>query len=95
MTEESPERKGGLGGLLDRQLEPSRVRAWRTLFFLALLVAALLNLVVKNEHPHFGLDKYPFFWPAFGLVVGVVMVFIVKKVIQPLIKRPEDYYGDL
>ena len=87
--------KSGLGGFLDRQLEPQRLRAWRMVFFLALLAAALLSLVVPNHHPHFGVDRYPFFWAAFGLIVGVVMVFVVKKIIQPVIKRPEDYYGDL
>jgi hypothetical protein len=90
-----PEAAKGLGALLDRQLEGSRVRAWRTLFLLALLATVLLNFLVPNHHPHFGADRYPLFWAAFGLGAGVVMVFLVKRVIQPLIKRPEDYYGDL
>jgi hypothetical protein len=94
-TPESPEVRGGLGGFLDRQLEPGRIRAWRLVFFLALALTALLNLLLRNHHPHFGLDVYPFFWPLFGLVAGVVLVFLVKKIIQPIIKKPEDYYGDL
>jgi TRAP-type C4-dicarboxylate transport system permease small subunit len=92
---ESPENKGGLGGFLDRQLEAGRVRAWRLAFFLILLAIALLNLLVPNHHPHFGVDRYPFFWVAFGLVVGVALVFLVKKIVQPLIKRQEDHYGDV
>jgi antibiotic biosynthesis monooxygenase (ABM) superfamily enzyme len=92
---ESPEKKCGLGAFLDRQLEPSRIRGWRIAFFLVLIVIALLNLVIRIQHPHFGIDKYPFFWAAFGLIVGVVMVFLVKKIIQPIIKKPEDYYSDL
>lgn len=86
---------GALGSFLDRQLSPERIRIWRIVFFLVLLVIALLNLLITNHHPHFGWDKYPFFWVAFGLILGVVMIFLVKKIIQPLIKRPEDYYHDL
>ncbi|MDR1038670.1 MAG: hypothetical protein LBR80_00595 [Deltaproteobacteria bacterium] len=89
------EQTRGLGGFLAAQLAPERIRIWRIVFFLALAVAALLNLVVPNHHPHFGVDRYPFFWPVFGLAVGVVMVFVVKKIVQPLIRRPEDHYGDV
>jgi hypothetical protein len=86
---------GALGSFLDKQLTCERTRTWRIVFFALLLVIALLNLVITNHHPHFGVDKYPFFWVAFGLILGVVMVFFVKKIVQPLIKRPEDYYHDL
>ncbi|CAM2060850.1 conserved hypothetical protein [Desulfovibrionales bacterium] len=44
------------------------------------------------DHPHFGLDIYPCFWPFFGLIVTVLMVLILKKGVFPLICRPEDYY---
>jgi hypothetical protein len=86
---------GGLSAFLAAQLHPERLRTWRLLFYLALAVTALLNLLVPNHEPHFVLDRFPFFWPAFGLGVGTVMVFVVKRIIQPLIKRPEDHYGDV
>jgi hypothetical protein len=86
---------GTFGRILANQLAASRIKAWRCIFFLALLLVALLNLVITNHHPHFGWDKYPFFWPIFGLLVGLIMVFLVKKIIQPFLKGPEDYYGDL
>jgi hypothetical protein len=92
---DNQEKAGGLGAFLDSQLSAERIRAWRLVLFLALAVTALLNLVITNHEPHFGLDRYPFFWPLFGLVVGVLMVFIVKKIVQPAIKRPEDHYGDV
>jgi hypothetical protein len=91
----SEENKGLLGQFLEDQLAPGRPRMWRNIFFALLAVIALLGVVVKNHHPHFGVDAYPFFWPVFGLGVGLVLVFVVKKIIQPLIKRPEDHYGDL
>ncbi|MDR2367059.1 MAG: hypothetical protein LBF58_02965 [Deltaproteobacteria bacterium] len=89
------EQKCFLGRFLADQLAPGRPRVWRNVFFAILLVIAALGVVIPNHHPHFGVDSYPFFWPVFGLVAGLVMVFVVKKIIQPLIKRPEDHYGDL
>jgi peptidoglycan/LPS O-acetylase OafA/YrhL len=87
--------QGGLGRFLDAQLAPGRTRSWRNFLFAVLAVIAVLGLVVTNHHPHFGYDAYPFFWPVFGLAAGLALIFIVKKIIQPVIKRTEDHYGDL
>jgi hypothetical protein len=86
---------GTLGRFLEENRTPEKTRTWKILFFALLGVTVVLNLVIPNHHPHFGLDKIPGFWPVFGLVVGIVMVFFVKKIVQPLIKRPEDHYADL
>ncbi len=85
----------GLGRFLEENRTPEKSRTWKIILFAVLGLLVVLNLVIPNHHPHFGLDDPPVFWPAFGLVVGVVMVFFVKKIVQPMIKRPEDYYGDL
>jgi hypothetical protein len=90
-----PQNPGFLARFLAAQLTRGRIKFWRLVFYVALLVIPVLNLVIHNHHPHFGLDAKPFFWPIFGLGVGLVMVIVVKKIIQPFIKKPEDYYGDL
>lgn len=64
-------------------------------FLAALAILAAANLFLRPEHPHFGYDGLPLFWPVFGLGVGLAMVLVVKKLIQPLIVRKEDYYDDL
>jgi H+/Cl- antiporter ClcA len=84
-----------LAKFLAAQLTPSRLKLWRRLFFGVLAGIAVLNVVVHNHHPHFGWDAKPLFWPAFGLIIGLALVLVVKKIIQPLIKKSEDYYGDL
>jgi len=86
---------GGLGRFLEENRAPERRRTWRIIMFCALGLLVVLNFIIHNHHPHFILDEYPLFWPFFGLGVGVIMVFFVKKIVQPLIKRPEDYYGDI
>lgn len=85
----------GLGRFLEENRTPERRHTWRIVMFCLLGLLVVLNFIVPNHHPHFGLDKYPLFWPIFGFGVGVIMVFFVKKIVQPLIKRPEDYYADL
>ena len=68
---------------------------WRKLFFAVLGGLLALNIVFQPHEPHFGLDDYPFFWAVFGLGIGLAMVYVMKKIIQPRIVRKEDYYGDI
>ncbi len=104
MSDQNMNRTGGspenvelsaLGRCLKANSAPEKAKAWRTVMFVVLGLLVVLNLFIPNHPPHFGVDRVPGFWPAFGFFVGVVMVFFVKKIVQPLIKRPEDYYGDL
>lgn len=86
----------GLGRFLEENREPEKSRIWKAVMFAVMGLLVALNLVIKNpDPPHFVIDWIPGFWPLFGLIFGVVMIFLVKKVVQPLIKRPEDYYGDI
>lgn len=93
---------GGSSGLcpFGRWLEDNRsahrLGVWKMVFFGLLALMVVLNLIVSNHHPHFaGMDAWPGFWPLISFVMGVAMIFFVKKIVQPFIKRPEDYYGDL
>ena len=72
------------------QLKPRTIYA---LLFLAALV--ILNFFYNSDDPHFYYDQYPGFWPIFGLIAGLVMILVMKKIVQPLIKRKEDFYGDI
>ncbi len=68
---------------------------WRYLFYLVLAVLVGANFFIHPHHPHFGLDRYPGFFALFGLSAGFAMVWLMKKIVQPLIARKEDFYGDL
>ena len=65
------------------------------LWFTVLAFLLFLNIFIHPHHPHFGVDAYWGFWAVFGLGVGVIMVYVMKRIIQPLIVRKEDYYGDI
>lgn len=67
-------------------------KTWRLVFFVVLAVLVGLNFLIGPHEPHFGLDAYPGFFAGFGLIAGLAMVILMKKVIQPMIARGEDYY---
>ncbi|MBN2141125.1 MAG: hypothetical protein PHV85_10430 [Desulfovibrionaceae bacterium] len=79
-----------LGELLDKWRQ--QWRAWRVIMFAVLACLVGLNFVFHPHEPHFGYDKYTGFWAIFGLGVGLVMVIVMKKIIQPMIARDEDFY---
>ncbi|WP_457567657.1 hypothetical protein [Desulfurobacterium sp.] len=58
--------------------------------FLALTV--VLNLFIKPHHPHFEWEKIPGAWGIFGFVGSIALILFMKKVVYPLISRPEGYY---
>jgi NADH:ubiquinone oxidoreductase subunit 3 (subunit A) len=72
-----------------------RSSSWQKAYYGTLIVFVVLNIFIHPHEPHFTLDAYPGFWAVFGIVVGMAMVYVMKRIIQPLIVRKEDYYGDI
>ena len=64
---------------------------WKKAFWIFLGLILLANFFIHPHEAEYGLDAYPGFWAVFGLVVTVVLVFVMKKIIQPMIVRPEEY----
>ena len=85
-----------LGRWLEKNRAPAKAATWKKALLVILGHLALANFILRPHEPHFGLDTLPLFWPVFGLAVGLAMIFLVKKIIQPyFLERPEDHYGDL
>ncbi|KMY67939.1 hypothetical protein AAU61_08830 [Desulfocarbo indianensis] len=83
-----------LADMLTRARGPELGR-WRKLFWLALLALVAANVFIRPHHAEYGLDAYPGFWGIFGLLVAVLMVLVMKKLVQPVLKRQEDEdHGD-
>ncbi len=66
------------------------IKAWKTGFWIFLGLAVGANFFIHPHHAEFGLDAHPGFWAFFGLMVTVAMVFVMKKIIQPMLVRPEE-----
>ena len=81
------------GKFLD-QTRKRHMHIWKLGFFIFLGAAVAANFFIHPHHAEFGLDAYPGFWAVFGLGLTVVMVFIMKKIIQPLLVRPEETVAD-
>jgi hypothetical protein len=73
----------------------TRPDIWRNLFFVILAVLVGLNFVIRPEEAHFGWDSLPGFFAGFGLVIGAILLFVLEKIVRPLLARKEDFYGDL
>jgi hypothetical protein len=62
------------------------------LFFLGLAGLVVANVFVRPHEAEYVFDIYPGFWAVFGLICGLAMVIIMKKIVQPMISRGDDYY---
>ena len=87
------ENRSLLGAFIQMQLRLTM--PWLIVWFAVLAFLLLLNIFIHPHHPHFVVDAYWGFWAVFGLGVGCLMVYVMKRIIQPLIVRKEDYYGDI
>ncbi|HSH41411.1 MAG TPA: hypothetical protein VK973_04725 [Arenicellales bacterium] len=47
-----------------------------------------------HKHGHFGFEQWPGFYAWYGFISCVVLVYLAKNVLRPLVKRDEDYYDD-
>jgi hypothetical protein len=72
-------------------MAPRTLRMLRWLGWALLLAALLLGLAVPNTG-YFGVDGWPGFAAAFGLLACAVLV-LVAKALGFLLKRGEDYYS--
>lgn len=79
-----------LGDMLDhtRKLNAGR---WKLGLFIFLGLILLVNLFIRPHHAEYGFDAYTGFWAVFGLGVTVAMVVVMKKIIQPILVRPEEH----
>ncbi len=65
-----------------------------------LFIACALNVLVDflfymdsfDKHAVFEWENWPGFYAVFGFVSCVLLVFISKFILRPLVKRDEDYY---
>ena len=55
------------------------------------MLAALvgLNFFIPHE-PEFPAEKLPGFWALFALIGTVVMIVVLKKIVYPILARPEE-----
>lgn len=81
---------------LGNWLEAARKKAgaFKILLYCVLTVLVVLNFFVLPHHPHFAMEGLPTFWAFFGLIGTVVMVVVLKKIVYPILARPEEDTND-
>ena len=85
---------GGFGNFLDRMRKGRTVRAWKIGLFVFLGAALTVNFFVYPHQAQYFIDNYPGYWALFGLLVSVAMILVMKKIVYPLLKGPEDKDDD-
>jgi len=81
-----------LGAWLDAAR--NNARAFKILLYAVLAVLVGLNVVILPRHPHFEGEGVPGFWAVFALVAAIGMVVVLKKIVYPLLARPEEDTND-
>lgn len=81
---------------LGNWLEAARNKAdaFKKLLYLVLAIMVVLNFFIRPHHPHFAMEALPTFWAFFGLIGTVVMVVVLKRIIYPILARPEEDTND-
>ncbi len=65
---------------------------WKMAFFVFLAGLVGMNVVLHPHHAHFALETRIGFWAGFGVAVSVTLILVLKKIIYPLINKPEAFY---
>jgi len=65
-------------------------------FFILCIVCAVLFLVdfPFHRHGHIEIEEWPGFYAVYGFISCVLIVFISKYILRPLVMRSEDYYDN-
>mgnify|MGYP001014097057 CR=1 FL=1 len=65
---------------------------WKKAMYAFLILLVVLNIFIIPHHPHVAPEAIPGFWAAFGFLGAVVMTFVLKKMVFPIISRKEETY---
>lgn len=60
-------------------------------FYLFLVLLIVVDFFIP-KHPDFSWEAFPLFYATYGFVAFVLLIFIAKYILRPLVKRKEDYY---
>jgi len=59
---------------------------------LLLLIELGFRVVHFDKHPYFRWEQWPGFYAVCGFAACILIVFVAKFLVRPLVKRSEDYY---
>ncbi|GAB6061045.1 hypothetical protein [Desulfonatronum parangueonense] len=65
---------------------------FKLLFFVVLAALVGLNFFIGPYELHVAWEAYPGFWAGFGFFFAVVLAFVMKRIVAPLIGAPEDIH---
>lgn len=71
---------------------PGRVKG--VIVFLMVLCAGLFigDLFVPKDHLHYAVEGYFGFYCVYGFIACVLLVFVSRYILRPLVMKKEDFY---
>ncbi|MBT3784853.1 hypothetical protein HOF92_07730 [bacterium] len=60
-------------------------------FFICCGILFCLDFLI-HRHGHIPVEEWPGFYAVFGFIACILLVFIAKYILRPLVMRKEDYY---
>lgn len=71
--------------------DENRVKKFLNLFYLVCVGLILVDFFI-HRHGHISVEQWPGFYAVYGFVACVLLVFIAKHILRPLVMKEEDYY---
>ncbi len=72
------------------------IKKMLAVFFVVCALLFLADFIfvsgIVDKHAYYGWENWPGFYPAFGLIAYVSLVFVSEFIVRKLVKRKEDYY---
>ena len=82
-------------GWFDRKENVRKLLTWLFIGCGLLVLIDLVFLVTGvDKHPYLKWEQWPGFYAVYGFVASVLLVFVSKYLLRPLVKRDENYYGE-
>tara|TARA_B100000674_G_scaffold469250_1_gene455901 strand:- start:332 stop:577 length:246 start_codon:yes stop_codon:yes gene_type:complete len=67
------------------------VKTFLKTFYVSCALLILVDFVI-HRHGHISVEEWPGFYAVYGFIACVLLVFIAKHILRPLVMKEEDYY---
>lgn len=71
--------------------DENRVKKFLKTFYISCIVLFLIDFLIPR-YTHIKVEDWPGFYAVYGFIACVLLVFIAKHILRPLVMKEEDYY---
>ena len=71
--------------------DENRVKKFLKTFYISCIALFLVDFFIPR-YTHIEVENWPGFYAVYGFIACVLLVFIAKHILRPLVMKEEDYY---